>query len=446
MEVHSDVSKESTMEPQSNAVRESAPARPRRHRLLRGLAWGVGALGLIALGAVGAILGPRYLGSILPAPVATAPTPAPAQSPPAAPAVTSTPAPTAEVVLTPEAVSRAGMQTAPAEEIASQATIQLPGTVMADAYREVKVVPVVGGIVTKLHVELGTTVKRGAPLATLFSPELAEVQTKYLSMRAMLAADHQKLQRTQQLVEIGAASRQELEEITATHVSHTTEVEAARQRLLLLGLSRAHVEALTNPSQIVSDVTVPAPTAGVITSRAANLGQVVSMGQELFVVTDLSQVWVIGDLYEQDFQTVRVGSEAALTTPAYPALTLRGRVTYIDPRVDPQTRTAKVRVEVPNAEGRLRLGMYVTLAFTTPGGERTVVIPRTAVQAIGERQVVFVPAPDEEGKFVARPVQVGPLRGDLITIRSGVQPGEVVVTEGSFFLRAEMLRNAPAGS
>jgi RND family efflux transporter MFP subunit len=212
-----------------------------------------------------------------------------------------------------------------------------------------------------------------------------------------------------------------------------------------LGLSRAHVEVLTRPNQIVSDVTVPAPITGVITSRTANLGQVVSIAQELFVVTDLSQVWVIGDLYEQDFQTVHVGSEAALSTLAYPTLTLRGRVTYIDPRVDPQTRTAKVRVEVPNAAGRLRLGMYVTLAFTTPGGERTVVIPRAAVQIIGERQIVFVPAADEEGRFLARPVQGGPLSGDLITIRSGVQPGEVVVTEGSFFLRAEMLRNAPAG-
>ena len=90
--------------------------------------------------------------------------------------------------------------------------------------------------------------------------------------------------------------------------------------------------------------------------------------------------------------------------------------------------------------------MYVTLAFTTPSGKRTVVIPRAAVQTIGERQIVFVPALDEEGKFLARPVQIGPLRGDLVTIRSGVQPGEVVVTEGSFFLRAEMLHNAPAGS
>src|SRR2546428_3153230 len=252
LEPQRDVGEESTREPQRDVVREAAPARPLRHRLLRGLAWGVGALGLIALGALGAILGPRYLGGVLPAPVATAPTSAPAEAPPAEPAAASAPA--AEVVLAPEAVSRAGMQTAAAEEVASQTTIQLPGTVMADAYREVKVVPIVGGIVTKIHVELGTTVKRGAPLATLFSPELAEAQTKYLSMRAMLAADHQKLQRTQQLVDIGAASRQDLEDVTAVHSGPAPEVEADRQRLLLLGLSRAHVEAPNYSIQIASDI------------------------------------------------------------------------------------------------------------------------------------------------------------------------------------------------
>ena len=99
------------------------------------------------------------------------------------------------------------------------------------------------------------------PLATLFSPELAEAQTKYLSMQAMLTADHQAPARAR-LVEIGAASRQDLEDVTAGHASHATEVEAARQRLLLLGLSRAHVEALKSPSHVVSDVVVPARSPG----------------------------------------------------------------------------------------------------------------------------------------------------------------------------------------
>jgi cobalt-zinc-cadmium efflux system membrane fusion protein len=434
------------MQLQDDERKASAPASPKRHRLLRGLAWSVGVLGLMAIGAAGALLGTRYLGGAQPVPVATAPSLSPAEPRPAESPAASAATAITEIVLSPEAVARAGIKTAKAEVVEAQTTIQLPGTVMADAYREVKVVPLVGGMVIKVHVELGTTVKRGSPLATLFSTELAEAQTKYLSMQAMLIADHQKLQRTQQLVEIGAASRQELEEVTAVHASHATEVEAARQRLLLLGLSRAQVEALKNPSQVVADVTVPAPIAGVITSRMTNLGQVVSMGQELFVVTDLSQVWVIGDLYEQDFQTVQVGSDATMTTPAYPGLTLHGRVSYMDPRVEPQTRTAKIRVEVPNPQGQLRLGMYMTVAFTTRGSERLVMVPRIAVQAIGERQVVFIPDSDEEGKFVLRTVQVGPSRGEFVTLRSGVAPGESVVTEGSFFLRAELLRNAPSSS
>src|SRR5687768_16329710 len=141
-------------------------------------------------------------------------------------------------------------------------------------------------------------------------------------MRAMLEADHQRRERTRQLVDIGAASRQELEEATAIHTSHATEVEAARQRLLLLGLSRKEVNALTHPRQVMADVVVPAPIYGVVTERSVNLGQVVGMGEELFVVTDLSDVWVVGDLYEQDFSGVRVVSDATLTTPAYPELRL----------------------------------------------------------------------------------------------------------------------------
>jgi RND family efflux transporter MFP subunit len=363
--------------------------------------------------------------------MATAPTPAPVE-----------PAGEAEVVLSPEALARAGIKTAMVTATSAGTTVTVPGSVTANAYREVKVTPIAAGIVTKVHVELGAVVRRGAPLLTLLSAELAEAQTKYLSMSAMLEADHKKLERTRKLVEIGAASRQDLEEITAVHEAHATEVEAARQRLQVLGLSADQVRALPSPSQVVSTIVVPAPITGVITSRSVNLGQVVAMGQDLLSVTNLSEVWVVGDLYEQDFKTVTVGSEAAITTPAYPGLTLRGRVSYIDPRVDPQTRTAKARIEVPNSDGRLRLGMYVTVSFTAPGAS-AVVVPRSAVQAIGDRQVVFVPAKGEDGKFIQRQVRLGSPTGDNYTVLSGLKPGEIIVTEGSFFLRAEALRNAP---
>lgn len=348
-----------------------------------------------------------------------------------------------EVVLTPEALARAGIKTAPVTAISAGVSVSVPGSVMPNAYREVKVTPIAGGIVTKVHVELGATVRRGTPLITVFSTELADAQTRYLSLSAMLEADHKKLGRAQQLVEIGAASRQELEEITAVHESRATEVEAARQRLVLLGLSPGQVQALKSPSQVVSTIVVSAPIDGVITSRSANLGQVVAMGQELVSVTDLSRLWIVGDLYEQDFKTVSVGSEATITPSAYPDLVLRGRVTYIDPRVDPQARTAKARIEVPNADGRLRLGMYVTVSFSTPG-KSAVVVPRSAVQAIGDRHVVFVAAEGEDGKFIQRQVRLGALNGDSYTVLSGLRAGDTVVTEGSFFLRAEVLRNAPS--
>lgn len=417
-----------------------APALRNARPFWRGMARLLLGMSLIAVGAAGATVVSRYARDTPASPIAIVPASLPTMT-----AAVSSPPTDSEILLLPEAVAQAGIQIGTVDIVEANTSTQLPGSVMADAYREVKVAPIVGGMVTKVHVELGTMVKRGARLVTIFSAELAEAQTKYLALQAMLAADHQKLQRTRQLVEIGAASRQELEEVTAVHASHATEVEAARQRLLLLGLHQAQIAALQSPSQIVSEVMVPAPISGVITSRSANLGQVVSMGQELVVVTDLSQLWVIGDLYEQDFQRVRVGSEAIITTPAYADMRLRGRVSYIDPRLDVQTRTAKVRVEVPNQAGHLRLGMYVTMTFTTRSEHRDVIVPRQAVQALGHRQVVFIPAPDEAGKFVARTVQVGPRRGEFYTVLSGLQPGEQVVTEGSFLLRAEMLRQASSG-
>jgi RND family efflux transporter MFP subunit len=362
--------------------------------------------------------------------------------------MTASPPPAAdadvEIVLAPEAVARAGIKTAPVTVGSTTMEVVVPGSVVANSYREVKVAPVAAGVVTKVNVELGASVRRGQPLATIFSTDLADAQTRYLSMTAMLEADHKKLERTQALAAIGAASRQEFEEVTAVHASHETEVEAARQRLLLLGLTPDQVQGLRGPGQVVSSVTVPAPIDGIVTGRSANLGQVIGMGQELFVVTDLSEVWAVGDLYEQDFRAVGAGSEAVVTTPAYPGTTLRGRVAYIDPRVDAQARTAKIRVALANPDGRLRLGMFVNMAFRTPARDRVVLVPKAAVQALGDRQVVFVAAKDEEGKFIQRTVRLGPPVGESYAVVSGLRPGDTVVTEGSFLLRAESTRNAPS--
>jgi len=405
---------------------------------MRALPWIATALGFTVVGAVGALLAIR-LTTAPPAPMAG---PAPMSAPDAsAPGPATVAAGDAEIVIAPDVVARAGLKTATVGVVDVSAAVTVPGTVMPNAYQEVKVTPIAGGILTKIHVELGATVQRGAPLATIFSSELADAQMRYLSMGAMLEADHKKLERTEQLAAIGAASRQELEEVTAVHAGHETEVAAARQRLLLLGLTQQQVANLRDPNQVVSQVTVPAPISGIVTARSANPGQVVAMAQELFVVTDLAIVWLVGDLYEQDFAAVRVGSEATITTAAYPGSEFRGRVSYIDVRVDPQTRTAKVRVEVPNPGGRLRLGMYVSMVFAGAGGQRQVVIPRAAVQSMGDQSIVFLPVAGEEGKFLRRKVRLGSASGNSYVVLEGLRAGDTVVTDGSFLLRAEAARS-----
>ena len=345
----------------------------------------------------------------------------------------------AEISLMPEAMARAGIKTETVRAATATEGVGAPGTVASNAYRDTKVNALVGGVVRQVLVELGARVLSGEPLAVIFSSDLADAQMKYLSMRAAFEADHLKVVRTEKLVALGAASRQELEEVTAMHAGHETELAAARQRLFLLGLAERQVDSLTDASQVVSDITVAAPANGEIIARTVNPGQVLSAGQQLFVVTDLSNVWVIGDLYEKDFTVVRVGSNALINVPVNNR-TLSGRVAYIDPRVDPVSRTAKVRVEVPNPGENLRLGMYVTLRFETGWNQRITVVPQAAVQAVGERTVVYMPVEGEIGKFTERPVKLGPSRGDLVQVVEGLRPGEKVVTNGSFFLRSEAAR------
>jgi RND family efflux transporter MFP subunit len=366
------------------------------------------------------------------------------------PTATTGPAGTAaaepvEVALTLEAIARIGLKTAVVRQAPGGENLAVPATIMPNAYRNTRVNALVGGIARAVSVELGSLVTSGQTLAVISSQELAEAQMKYLSMQAMLQADHQKLRRTEKLVELGSASRQELEEVAAVHAAHTTEVAAARQRLLILGLSAEQVGRMTDAAQIVSDVTVVAPAEGVVTARAVNPGQVVMAGQELFVVADLGTVWAVGEVYERDMAQVRAGSEAAIATAAMPQAVLTGRVAYIDPRVDPAARTAKVRVEIANLRRELRFGMYVTMRLAVASGGPVVLVPRGAVQLLGDASVVYLPASGAEGRFVERPVVLGSPVGDAIQVMKGLRAGERVVTEGTFFLRAEAARLRAGG-
>ena len=371
---------------------------------------------------------------------AARPTATPIAEPSASAVRAPAPLPDVVVSLNGDAVERAGIVVAPVASGGSATGMRLPGLVEPNAYRQVAVTPLVAGRVTRVSAELGARVRRGEALAEIYSPELAEAQTKYVSARAMLDAHERELQRTQKLVEIGAASRQELERTHAEHAAQTAAVQSARSQLELLGVPASTIDSLGADKSVNATTSVPAPIDGVVTERTANVGLNVDPAMPLFTVVDLSTVWITAEVYEKDFSRVRVGSDATIATAAFPGLSLSGRVSYIDPQVNAETRTAKIRIEVPNPRGELRLGMYTDVIVSGAPGASVPVVPRSAVQNIGDRTVVYLANPKEPRTFTEREVRLGQPSGEGVEVVSGLQPGDVVVTEGSFFVRAERER------
>ncbi|MEQ1911759.1 MAG: efflux RND transporter periplasmic adaptor subunit, partial [Vicinamibacterales bacterium] len=292
-----------------------------------------GAIGLLGLGAAGAYLFvPQSSESSA------------ASNPATGPAVTATAdahpnegSQPVTITLTKEAAERAGI-TLVAVAVSSQPTLlRIPAIVQPNAYKTITVTPLTSGRVTRVAVELGQPVEREQLLAEIYSPELVDVRTKYLSARAALDAHELALRRTEKLVEIGAASRQELEMIHAEHTAATTGVESHRARLALLGVSDQDLSTVSAGSEGAATLRLVAPMSGIVTARNANVGLNVDPSMALVTVADLSDVWMVGEVYERDFPAVAVGTSATVTFPAYPGLQIAGRVTYIDPQVRPET-------------------------------------------------------------------------------------------------------------
>ncbi|MGH9971368.1 MAG: efflux RND transporter periplasmic adaptor subunit [Pyrinomonadaceae bacterium] len=351
----------------------------------------------------------------------------------------------ATISIDPEAATRAGIKTEPVGE-AMLAGGAMPGqvttgVVQANAYRTTPVVSVVGGIVRRVAAELGQNVSQGQTMAVVFSDELAMAQSRYLNAVAELDEHHKHHVRTVRLVEIGAASREELEQATTKLTTAESEVASQRQRLMLLGLNARRIAQLKTPAQVSSEVSLPAPVSGAVISRAANPGEVIVANKEIFRIADLSSVWVIGQVYEKDLGKVVTGSGASITSDTYPGRVFRGRVSYIDPTLDPATRTAQARIELANPGQALKIGMFVNVAFAALSGTEatTPVIPKNAVQNINNQQVVFVETATPN-TYAMRPVKLGPEVNGRYPVIEGLTVGERIVTEGSFLLRAEWLK------
>jgi len=415
---------------------------------------------IIAIAAVAAILA-WFFGRPTESGQAGRPVPAPAAAnavpTPSGPAQGMLQQPAGFVMtLSREKLEAAQIKTEPAiqQPISSTAaSLRTTGTVASNQYKETPVFPIAGGIVRQVNAQLGDTVRKGLPLLTIFSTELANAQGEYLKMKAEFEEHEKAHHRTAELVEIGAASREDLEQHTARLESMRAMLASQRQQLIQLGMTPQQVAAFKTPDQVDSVIRVAAPMSGTVISRTVNSGEVVATGKELFRVADLSTVWVIGQIYEKDLAavregtpaTVREGTPAVITTPAYPDKSFNGRVSYIDPRIDQQTRTTQVRIEVRNPQRVLKIGMYVDVmlgVWPSAVTASAVTIPKEAVQNIGSKQVVFV-ATGEPGVFIQRDIAAGPESGGRVPVYSGLAAGERVVTDGSFLLLAESLKQRP---
>ena len=238
------------------------------------------------------------------------PTEAPTRVPQMPPAST-TPAGPATISLTSDILARAGIRTELVQTRSMAAHLRLPGRVEPNAYAQTTIQAVSPGRITAWSAELGPIVKAGQVLGQLYVPEVAEQERILLAMRAELDAAHARLVRTEELVGLGSVSQQELESVRAEHVRHETDIEGARARLRLLGLSANQIAQLSQPSEISAFIDIVSPQAGVVTRRPLNVGQSVETGTEFVTVADLSTVWVVADAFERDMTLSALATRSA---------------------------------------------------------------------------------------------------------------------------------------
>jgi RND family efflux transporter MFP subunit len=333
----------------------------------------------------------------------------------------------ATVRLTAEGLDLSGARTEAAVEGALSRSIRAVGTVAADETRVRHVHTKIAGWVEKLHVNFtGQAVRKGQPLLDLYSPELLASQEEYLN-----ALRAQKRFEGSALPEVREGARDLL--------------EAARRRLALLDVPEAFIRNLESTGKVSRTVTLDAPASGYALGKAVVEGHQVEPGMELYAITDLSSVWVEAGVYEAEAPYIRVGTAGEVLLPDDPGAPIEGKVTFILPALDPDTRTLRVRLQVPNGGLRLKPGMFAEVLLRAESASG-VLIPDSDLLDTGARRIVFVET--AAGVFEPREVEAG-LRGEgKVLVRSGVAAGERVAVKANFLLDSESRIKAaiqPAG-
>ncbi|MFO7768055.1 MAG: efflux RND transporter periplasmic adaptor subunit [bacterium] len=291
-----------------------------------------------------------------------------------------------------------------------------------DEQRTANVASWIGGRVEELHVDFkGAVVRKGQPLMEIYSPALIQTQEEYLSTLEGPDADA--------VSETLKSSRERLR-------------RGARERLLLWGISEAQIEELERTREVRTTMTINAPSSGTVLRKAVQEGQYVQQGQTLMDIADLSGLWLYADVYEFELPFLEMGQTVHVTSRAHPGRTFTGRITFIDPVVEPKTRTVAIRAEFSNRDGALKPNMFGEAVIQAPVAE-SVVVPASAVINTGRRTVVWKEV--ETNRFSPRNVTLGLRVGAYYQILEGLEPGTAVASSGGFLLDSESQLKAMAG-
>jgi cobalt-zinc-cadmium efflux system membrane fusion protein len=318
--------------------------------------------------------------------------------------------------------------------------IQVVGTVSYDQDHLALVGPLVAGRVARLLAGVGDRVRRGQAIAEIESADVGQARADLIAARARAAAAQLNLHRESDLAERRISSAREKELAEAQWITESAATRAATERLRALGLSAQDITATEKTDQ-GGRLAMRAPIDGVVLERSVTLGQALERATDAFKIADTGHVWVDLDLYEKDLPRVHVGGQVEIRADAYPSEVFKGRVAYVVPVVEQATRTAKVRVELPNENGKLSFGQLVTARLVgdpTTVATAVLAVPRAAIQRVDGRSVVFVKGPGSG--FERRIVELGVSTGDQVEIRRGVTAGELVAADGAFLLKSELLR------
>ena len=318
------------------------------------------------------------------------------------------------VSLSAEAIRATGIATVPVTRQDLKHEIRAVGTIEADETKFERVAARVPGRVERLYVNFtGQQVRRGAPLYALYSPDLVTSQREYL-----LALEQQRRLSASGSTEAADSAR--------------ALVRAARDRLKLWGIGEGQIRELERTGRPQMTLTFPSPISGTVLQKSVIEGQYVQEGTELYLLADLSSVWLVAQVYEFELGRLRAGQPAVTTTSD--GRSFEGRIAFIEPVLDQQTRTARVRIVLPNRGGELKPGMFADARLQVPIAEG-LSVPRSAVIDTGTRRVVYVET--APGTFQPREVTLGVTAGDRVAVLDGLKEGEKVVGAANFFIDSQ---------